>query len=125
MLPWYVPQLALEAWAVGEHCAGAVLVRCTATRGAVVLRLRRDRAYEAQMLHFLGRFGAEFASSPRAAPPPADFWADEPEHARFVAATLAYAESAEVLEVVAPADVQRAGRDDEPLLFPLGSPKGA
>jgi hypothetical protein len=45
VMPWVIPQLMLESYAVGEECQGAVLVRLTATMGASILRVKRDDTY--------------------------------------------------------------------------------
>ena len=68
---WYVPQIQLEILCCGEHCRSAVLVRLTATRGAVIVRVARDDAFITLMLRRFVRFCRAFLhlKKPRGPPP--------------------------------------------------------
>lgn len=57
---WTVPQLQLEMFCIGIHCRSVVLVRLTATKGAVIIRLRRDDDFISFMLSRFIKFYSTF-----------------------------------------------------------------
>ena len=50
-----VPQMQLEMFCVGPHCRSGIMVRLTATKGAVVMRLQRDDTLITAMLRNYGQ----------------------------------------------------------------------
>jgi len=72
----YVPQLMLEMYCLGPNCRSAMMVRQTATRGAVILRLHRDDEWIEEMLEWLSLFKTKYVDKEK--PPPFNFfWKDE------------------------------------------------
>jgi hypothetical protein len=90
-------------------------VRQTATRGATILRLRRDDWWIAEMLFWLSKFKHDFVDL-RIEPPVDFFWFDEDKQLRdryrhFVAKTKELGESkVEVVAQVQHVQIQRAPR---------------
>ncbi len=72
----YVPQLQLEMLCVGPECESAVMIRQTATAGAIILRMHRDNEWIEEMLYWLHRFQLDFVESKK--PPPKNFFWDAP-----------------------------------------------
>ncbi|GMI04735.1 hypothetical protein TrVE_jg9418 [Triparma verrucosa] len=108
VMPWVIPQLMLESYAVGEECQGAVLVRLTATMGASILRVKRDDTYIQELLKWLRLFNTRYLGDEE---PTCDFFADEPGHREFVEKTLELAsgDNVEVVEYVNSKEVRRPG----------------
>jgi len=107
----YVPQLMLEMLCLGPKCRSAVMVRQTATKGAVVLRLHRDDEWINDMLELLGRFQTEYMQT-NTPPPENFFWEDENEERRvkyrdFVSRTRKIGEEAELLDYIEHKKIQR------------------
>ncbi|KAL7581085.1 hypothetical protein ACA910_005888 [Epithemia clementina (nom. ined.)] len=71
----YVSQLQLEMLCLGPLCQSAIMVRQTATQGAVLLRMHRDNDWIDEMLFYLHRFQREFVDTDT--PPPQDFFWNE------------------------------------------------
>lgn len=130
--PWYVPQLMLEMFCVGQHCRSALLVRLTATKGATIMRLPRDDSYITLMLERALRFYKSFVLRKRE--PTVDFGnnpfvpfydseSDDAEDDFSVAAavefTMRVAKTATVVDTLEHRQVQRAGhaKKFEPLLL--------
>ena len=110
--PAYVPQLMLEMLSLGPQCRSAIMVRQTATKGAVILRLQRDDEWIDEMLHWLNQFMDQFVN--RGVPPPHNvFWNDNNEHSggdryrAFVDRTKEISESAQLVARVPHGDIQR------------------
>eukprot|EP00977_Amphora_coffeiformis_P005724 scaffold1211_cov169-Amphora_coffeaeformis.AAC.23 len=85
----YVPQLQLEMYCLGPQCQSAVMVRQTATQGAVLLRMMRDDEWIEEMLYFLHRFQKEYVEAQKA--PRSDFFwqgAESSRYRRFVHRTI-------------------------------------
>lgn len=107
----YVPQLMMEMLCLGPNCKSAIMVRQTATRGAVILRLHRDDDWINEMLSLLGRFKTEYMD--KDIPPPANFfWEDEDPKRRkqyraFVARTKQIGDEAELVTYVEHSKIQR------------------
>ena len=68
----HVPQLQMEMLCLGPDCRSAVLVRQTATAGAIVLRMHRDDDWIAEMLYWLHQFQIQYVERNR--PPPQNFF---------------------------------------------------
>lgn len=76
IFPLYVPQLQLEMNCLGPECRSAVMVRQTATNGALVLRIHRDDEWIEEMLYWLQRFQQDFVEKEQE--PMANFFYDSP-----------------------------------------------
>ncbi len=117
VFPHYVPQMQMEMLCLGPECRSAVMVRQTATKGALLLRMNRDDAWIAEMLHFLHRFQREFVE--RNVPPPNNFfWEggtnDKPEIARyrrFVNRTMELRNQVKTIAFVPPEHIQRVAQE--------------
>jgi hypothetical protein len=107
--PLYIPQLMLEMLCVGPHCRSAIMVRQTATMGAMIVRLLRDDAWIEEMIHFLNLFQKEYVL--RNEPPPVNFfWEHNTEQSRYLAfvwRTKELSETVRVLDHVVHQDIQR------------------
>jgi hypothetical protein len=109
----YVPQLQMEMLCVGEECRSAVMVRQTATKGALIVRMHRCDSWINEMLYWLHRFQENYVN--RQVPPPRDFFllhGDSVEGAkryrRFLNQTLEIQrESVEVVARIDHRDIQR------------------
>lgn len=118
VFPHYIPQLMLEMLCLGPECRSAVMVRQTATKGSLLLRMHRDDEWIDEMLHFLHRFQNEFVD--KECPPPKNFFlvdADTKEasrYRRFLNRTL---EIRSKVEVVGHVPHERVQRDKEAPLF--------
>ncbi len=81
----YVSQLQLEMLCLGPTCRSAVMVRQTATKGALILRMRRDDEWIEEMLYWLHKFHSEYVEK-GVVPPTNFFWEnkdDEEEQTRY------------------------------------------
>jgi len=109
--PAYVPQLMLEMLSLGPQCRSAIMVRQTATKGAVILRLQRDDDWIEEMLYWLNQFMDRFVN--RGEPPPPNVFWDDNEHSggeryrSFVNRTKEISESAQLVARVPHGDIQR------------------
>lgn len=107
--PLYVPQLMMEMLCVGPECRSAVMVRQTATNGAVILRLHRDDEWIDEMMFWLNRFQREYVHKDD--PPPRDFfWNDEElgdRYKAFIERTKEIGTNVDVLQYVKHHEVQR------------------
>ena len=110
----YIPQLMMEMLCLGPECRSVVLVRQTATNGALLLRLYRDDEWIKDMMHFLERFQSEFVAANK--PPPQNFfWADQGDanknesvrYRRFVNRTLDIRNKIEVITHIPHEKIQR------------------
>lgn len=72
VLPHYVPQLMLEMLCVGPECRSAIMVRQSATSGALVLRVQRDDAWIEEMIYWLKKFLSDYVEP--GIPPPDNFF---------------------------------------------------
>lgn len=80
----YIPQLQLEMFCLGPECKSAVMVRQTATSGALVLRMHRDDDWIEEMIYWLHRFHLDFVDKDK--PPPKNFFwnaTDSEERSRY------------------------------------------
>lgn len=115
VLPHYVPQLMMEMLCVGAECQSAVMVRQTATNGALIMRIHRDDEWIDEMMYWLNRFQADFVE--KQIPPPNDFfWIgnDEARYKQFLQRTKDLESKVEVLKHVPNTDVQRVMGDLPP-----------
>ena len=104
----YVPQLQLEMYCLGPDCQSAVMVRQTATQGAVLLRMMRNDEWIQEMLYFLHRFQKEHVEARK--PPKPDFFWHGPEasrYRRFVQQTIQVRDSVKVIATLPNESVQR------------------
>lgn len=122
----YIPQLMMEMLCLGPACKSAIMVRQTATKGAIVLRLKRDDAWIDDMLHLLSRFHTEYVDTigqdhdVQANPPPPNFfWDDEiaerRDHYRnFVKRTREIGKDCcEIVSYIEHRDIQRVSHFDD------------
>ena len=112
VLPQYVSQLQLEMLCLGPHCTSAVMVRQTATQGAIILRMKRDEKWINEMMHFLNRFQTEFVV--KESPPSYNFFWDNPDdldeqarYRRFVNQTAQLRNSVEHVATIPNDEIQR------------------
>jgi hypothetical protein len=103
--PLYVSQMMMEMKCVGPECRSAVMVRQSATSGALILRLHRDNAWLEEMMHWLNTFQVEFVD--QEIPPPSNFFWQDERYRRFVNRTKDLGSSVEVLKDVPHYAIQR------------------
>lgn len=110
--PHYIPQLMMEMLCVGPECQSAVMIRQTATSGAMVLRLRRDDAWIDEMQYWLHRFQKDFVEA--GVPPQADFFLkgsneeDRERYMQFLEWTNEIKSRVEVVDHIPHSKIQRA-----------------
>jgi len=124
--PVYIPQLMMEMYCTGDNCNAATMVRQTATKGAILLRLKRCEHWIEEMKYFLGKFQTEFVKTTKC---PSDnfFWSDDSNsrYHKFLQSTKDLSESVEQVAYIEHAKIQRmvlergAGRhmNDVPLFL--------
>lgn len=122
--PVYVPQLMMEMLCVGDAveldrqldtpgpsnpiCHSAIMVRQTATRGAILLRLRRDDHWISEMKYYLGTFKKRYVDTGTI--PPDDFFWDGDKTGRykqFLQRTKDLSESVEEVAYIDNGKIQR------------------
>jgi len=109
--PAYVSQLMMEMMSLGPQCRSAIMVRQTATKGAVILRLLRDDEWIDEAIYWLTKFTESFVNED--VPPPTNFFWEEGEYSggeryrAFVKRTKEISESAELVYHVPHAEIQR------------------
>lgn len=107
--PLYAPQLMMEMLCVGHECRSAIMVRQTATNGAVIMRMHRDDEWIDEMMYWLNRFQHDYVK--QGIVPPIDFfWSDNDESERyqqFIVRTRELSNSVEVLDIVKHHEIQR------------------
>jgi hypothetical protein len=114
----YLPQLMMEIMCLGPKCSSAMMVRQTATSGAVILRVHRDDAWIQEMLYWLQKFVQEYVSK-KVNPPTNFFWDDHVEanrYRKFVYETKRIAESVELVSYINNNSIQRVTADSGQLL---------
>lgn len=107
--PLYIPQLMMEMMCIGSECRSAVMIRQTATNGAVIMRMYRDDDWLDEMMYWLNRFQKDYVETET--PPPTDFfWEDNNDgdrYKRFVEWTEELITKVEVLDLVKHHEIQR------------------
>lgn len=123
--PMYIPQLMMEILCVGDAvdlndepsqsnstskpiCSSAVMVRQTATKGAILLRLQRDEDWIQEMKYWLGKFQVEYVDT--GIVPPDDFFYDHDPNSRyhkFLQRTKEISESVEQVAFIDHGRIQR------------------
>ena len=103
----------MEMLCVGETCRSAVMVRQTATSGALILRIRRDDEWIDEMIYWLRRFKEDFVD--REEPPPTNFFFHEgstkedcARYMAFLEHTNALQDKVEIVAKLPHAEIQRA-----------------
>ena len=130
--PAYLPQLMMEMLCVGTSvtlndkestttnnstttaavagpiCKSAIMVRQTATKGAIILRLPRDDDWINEMKYWLGMFQANYVST-NTIPNDNFFWSDDPDsrYRKFVTRTKEISESVELVAYIDQSQIQR------------------
>jgi hypothetical protein len=121
--PVYIPQLMMEMLCVGNAidlddanqsltssepiCKSAVMVRQTATKGAILLRLNRDEEWITEMKYFLGKFKKEFVDT-GIIPEDNFFWDSGGErYHKFLQRTKELSESVEFVAYIDNGKIQR------------------
>jgi hypothetical protein len=115
----YIPQLMMEMLCVGPECRSAVMVRQTATQGALILRMHRDDEWIEEMLYWLHRFQHDYVE--KDVPPPVDiFWSAEKEdsdrYKKFIKRTLKIRDAVEVVSHI-PSDMIQRIEEDAPFFL--------
>jgi hypothetical protein len=115
----YIPQLMMEMLCVGPDCRSAIMVRQTATQGAMILRMHRDDDWIEEMLYWLHRFQSDYVE--KNCPPPVDiFWAGEKEdsdrYRQFVKRTLEIRGAVKVVSHI-PSDMIQRIEEDAPFFL--------
>jgi hypothetical protein len=119
--PLYVPQMMMEMLCSSADCKSAVMVRQTATTGALILRLQRDDDWINEMLYWLQEFQTRHVQA--GVPPPSNFfWKDEDgnkneRYRAFVQHTKDVADSVEILHHVPHREIQRMQGPNTTSLF--------
>lgn len=104
----YIPQLQLEMYCLGPACQSAVMVRQTATQGAVLLRMMRDDEWIEEMLYFLHRFQKDYVEARKQ--PRADFFwqgKESTRYRRFVHRTIQVRDKVKVIATLPNENIQR------------------
>lgn len=119
----YIPQLMMEMLCVGDAinlddshqsksrkplCTSAIMVRQTATKGAILLRLQRDEEWIQEMKYWLGKFQSEFVDTGMI-PPDNFFYDTDPDsrYQKFLQRTKELSESVEQVAFIDHSGVQR------------------
>ena len=107
--PAYISQLMMEMMCLGEQCTSAVMVRQTATSGAIILRMHRDDEWISEMMYWLQKFTEKYVEKDES--PPVDFfWNDDKESKRykvFLQRTKELSERVELVKRVDHHSIQR------------------
>ena len=114
---WYVAQMQLEMLCIGPQCRSAVMVRLSATCGAVIMRMQRSDDYIELMLKQFAAFYGHYVI-PKELPPPDFLRADQSMHERVTHETLAVSSSATLVAQIQPGDIQRRRPCNHPLILP-------
>lgn len=102
--PLYVPQVMMEM--LCTNTSSAVMVRQTATNGALLLRIYRNEEWIQEMLYWLHQFHVQFVLQEQ--PPPINFFSNNPRYRSFLHHTCKLATtSVEVITHLDHKDIQR------------------
>jgi hypothetical protein len=115
----YIPQLMMEMLCVGPECRSAVMVRQTATQGAMVIRMHRDEDWIEEMLYWLHRFQSDYVE--KGIPPPENiFWKGDKEdsdrYRRFVNRTLEIKKTVQIVSHI-PSDMIQRVEEEAPFFL--------
>jgi len=122
--PMYIPQLMMEMLCVGDSvnldqpseskqsspiCTSAVMVRQTATKGAILLRLKRDEEWIQEMKYYLGEFQMRYVKTGKI-PNDNFFWDDDPSsrYRKFLQRTKDLSNGVEQIAFIDHGRIQRA-----------------
>ncbi|KAL7543939.1 hypothetical protein ACHAXR_013333 [Thalassiosira sp. AJA248-18] len=119
--PVYIPQLMMEMLCVGDAvnldetkssstpvCTSAIMVRQTATKGAILLRLQRDEEWIQEMKYWLGKFQVQYVETGTI--PPDNFFYEHDPNSRYNKFLQRTKELSECVEQVAFVDHGRIQR---------------
>jgi hypothetical protein len=106
MSTWYVVQLQLEMLCVGFHCQSAVLVRLSATKGSVLLSMKRDDEYIACMLQRFVSFYKSFVVPN--IEPPTNFDHNDESLIWITKRTNRLASQSQLVRRISPGQIQRS-----------------
>ncbi|KAL3809458.1 hypothetical protein ACHAXA_001286 [Cyclostephanos tholiformis] len=121
--PVYLPQLMMEMLCIGNSvnlddrppdvtsspiCTSAIMVRQTATKGAILLRLRRDEEWMDEMKYWLGQFQMRYVETNKI-PDDNFFWNDDPcsRYRMFLSRTKELSEKVEFVAYIDHGRIQR------------------
>jgi hypothetical protein len=103
----------LHIYNLGPECGSCLFVRQTATRGATVVRVRRNDEWLRECFHFINEFKVRFVD--KGVHPKQDFFFEEERYRKFLDLTMDIAENVEKRGFVEHRDVQRPrARKGEP-----------
>eukprot|EP00579_Thalassiosira_antarctica_P010596 CAMPEP_0201920698 /NCGR_PEP_ID=MMETSP0903-20130614/9238_1 /ASSEMBLY_ACC=CAM_ASM_000552 /TAXON_ID=420261 /ORGANISM="Thalassiosira antarctica, Strain CCMP982" /LENGTH=568 /DNA_ID=CAMNT_0048457499 /DNA_START=51 /DNA_END=1757 /DNA_ORIENTATION=+ len=119
----YIPQLMMEMLCVGDAvdlensskskvskpiCTSAIMVRQTATKGAILLRLQRDEEWIQEMKYWLGKFQCNFVEKGKV-PEDNFFWDDNPNsrYRKFLQRTIELSDNVEQVAFIDHGQIQR------------------
>ena len=98
----------MEMLCVGDACTSAIMVRQTATKGAILLRLKRDDEWIREMKYYLGKFQQHFVETNKI---PYDnfFWNDDSDsrYRKFLESTKQLSEAVEQVAFIEHQRIQR------------------
>jgi hypothetical protein len=122
--PVYIPQLMLEILCIGDAidldendheqqqqsepiCKSAIMVRQTATKGAIILRLNRDEEWITEMKYWLGKFKSDYVDT-GLIPEDDFFWNSGGErYQKFLERTKELSEDVEFVALIEHGKIQR------------------
>ena len=119
--PAYLPQLMMEILCAGDECKAATMVRQTATKGAILLRVKRCESWITEMKYWLGRFQSEYVNT-GIIPDDNFFWSGDKDsrYGKFLQSTKELSESVEQVAYIDHARIQRMmleSKDEMPLFL--------
>lgn len=112
----YIPQLMMEMVCLGEKCKSAVMVRQTATNGAIILRVHRNDEWIEEMMYWLQRFMDDYVNVGKVPPP--NFFFEEDRYKAFLEMTIDLSKGVEFVDYVSHGAIQRV-LADRGLALPL------
>ena len=81
----YIPQLMMEMYCLGNACQSGLMVRQTATNGAIILRIHRNDTWLNEMMYWLQEFYSRYVLPQK--PPEDNFFWNEPRYQQFIQST--------------------------------------
>jgi len=114
----YIPQLMMEMLCLGPACSSVLMVRQTATNGAVILRLRRDDHWLQEMIYWLQRFVSDYVNTGQS--PPSDFFWQDERYKKFIQYTKQIGNThVELVDYVKHSSIQRVLASNKNEMLPL------